>query len=43
MYESSRLELKHCALGAELGHAVLVELWRALLPVRVVDASFESM
>jgi predicted transcriptional regulator of viral defense system len=34
---------KHYALGAEPGHAVLVEPWRVLLPAHAVDAAFEGM
>jgi predicted transcriptional regulator of viral defense system len=34
---------KHYALGAEPGHAVLVEPWRVLLPPRAVDAAFEGV
>jgi hypothetical protein len=34
---------KHYALGAEPGHAVLVEQWRALLPPQAVDAAFEGV
>ena len=34
---------KHYALGAEPGHAVLVEPWRVLLPPQAVDAAFEGV
>ena len=34
---------KHYALGAEPGHAVLVEPWRVLLPAQAVDAAFEGV
>ena len=34
---------KHYALGAEPGHAVLVEPWHVLLPPQAVDASFEGV
>ncbi|TIX95794.1 MAG: hypothetical protein E5V24_03925 [Mesorhizobium sp.] len=34
---------KHYALGAEPGHAVLVEPWRVLLPAQTVDAAFEGV
>jgi predicted transcriptional regulator of viral defense system len=34
---------KHYALGAEPGHAVLVEAWRVLLPRQAVDAAFEGV
>jgi predicted transcriptional regulator of viral defense system len=34
---------KHYALGAEPGHAVLVEPWRVLLPTQAVDAAFEGV
>jgi hypothetical protein len=34
---------KHYALGAEPGHAVLVEQWRVLLPPQAVDAAFEGV
>ena len=34
---------KHYALGAEPGHAVLVEPWRVLLPPQAVDADFEGV
>ncbi|TPI45073.1 transcriptional regulator [Mesorhizobium sp. B2-9-1] len=34
---------KHYALGAEPGHAVLVQPWRVLLPTQAVDASFEGV
>ena len=34
---------KHYALGAEPGHAVLVEPWRVLLPPQAVDAAFEDV
>jgi predicted transcriptional regulator of viral defense system len=34
---------KHYALGAEPGHAVLVEPWRVLLPPHAVDAAFEGV
>lgn len=34
---------KHYALGAQSGHAVLVEPWRTLLPPLAVDAAFESV
>ena len=34
---------KHYALGAEPGHAVLVEPWRVLLPAQAVDAAFEGI
>lgn len=34
---------KHYALGAEPGHAVLVEPWRVLLPVQAVYAAFEGV
>jgi predicted transcriptional regulator of viral defense system len=34
---------KHYALGAEPGHAVLVEPWRVLLPPQAVNAAFEGM
>jgi predicted transcriptional regulator of viral defense system len=34
---------KHYALGAQSGHAVLVEPWRVLLPPRAVDAAFEGV
>ncbi len=34
---------KHYALGAEPGHAVLIEPWRVLLPAPIVDATFEGV
>ena len=34
---------KHYALGAQSGHAVLVEPWRVLLPPLAVDAAFEGV
>jgi len=34
---------KHYALGAQSGHAVLVEPWRVLLPREAVDAAFEGV
>ncbi|HTV71108.1 MAG TPA: type IV toxin-antitoxin system AbiEi family antitoxin [Rhizobiaceae bacterium] len=34
---------KHYALGAQSGHAVLVEPWRVLLPQEAVDAAFEGV
>jgi predicted transcriptional regulator of viral defense system len=34
---------KHYALGAEPGHAMLVEPWRVLLPPQAVDAAFEGV
>jgi predicted transcriptional regulator of viral defense system len=34
---------KHYALGAESGHAVLVEPWRVLLPPQALDAAFEGV
>jgi predicted transcriptional regulator of viral defense system len=34
---------KHYVLGAEPGHAVLVEPWRVLLPTQAVDAAFEGV
>jgi predicted transcriptional regulator of viral defense system len=34
---------KHYALGAEPGHAVLVDPWRVLLPPQAVDAAFEGV
>jgi len=34
---------KHYALGAQSGHAVLVEPWRVLLPPQAVDATFEGV
>ena len=34
---------KHYALGAEPGHAVLVEPWRVLLSPQAVDAAFEGV
>ena len=34
---------KHYALGAEPGHALLVEPWRVLLPPQAVDAAFEGV
>jgi predicted transcriptional regulator of viral defense system len=34
---------KHYALGAQSGHAVLVEPWRVLLPREAVDGAFEGV
>jgi predicted transcriptional regulator of viral defense system len=34
---------KHYALGAQSGHAVLVEPWRVLLPPQAIDAAFEGV
>jgi predicted transcriptional regulator of viral defense system len=34
---------KHYALGAQSGHAVLVEPWRVLLPREAIDAAFEGV
>jgi predicted transcriptional regulator of viral defense system len=34
---------KHYAMGAEPGHAVLVEPWRVLHPPQAVDATFEGV
>jgi len=34
---------KHYALGAKPGNAVLIEPWRVLLPLRVLDKSFEGL
>jgi predicted transcriptional regulator of viral defense system len=34
---------KHYALGAEPGHAVLIEPWRVLLPPQTIDAAFEGV
>jgi predicted transcriptional regulator of viral defense system len=33
---------KHYALGAQSGHAVLVESWRVLLPPQAVEATYEG-
>ena len=34
---------KHYALGAQPGHAVLVEPWHVLLPPQAIDAAFEGV